>query len=145
MKRMHIETGPIDVESLRQALTNPSCGAHCAFEGRVRDHHDGQVVLGLAYEAYVPLAESEGERIIEEARSRFDIVDARCSHRIGAVAIGDVAIWVGVAAAHRDAAFAACRFIVDEAKRRLPIWKKEHYRSGESAWLMPVESRSDAR
>ena len=71
------------------------------------------------------------------AGARFAILDARCVHRVGSLAIGDLAVWVGVIAAHRDAAFAACRFIIDEVKSRVPIWKNEHYADGESGWLHP--------
>src|SRR3546814_7535566 len=71
---------------------------------------------GLHYEAYAALAEAEGERVLSEALERFDILDARCVHRTGDLVIGDIAVWVGVTAAHRDAAFAACRHIIDEVR-----------------------------
>jgi molybdopterin synthase catalytic subunit len=80
---------------------------------------------------------TEGARILAEAQQRFAIVEARCAHRIGSLAIGDMAVWVGVSAGHRDAAFAACRYIIDEVKQRVPIWKNEHYADGESGWLHP--------
>ena len=89
----------------------------------------------LDYEAYVPLAEKEGDRILGEAREKFAILGARCVHRIGSLALGDLAIWVGVAAEHRGPAFEACRYIVDEAKARVPIWKKERYAGGATAWI----------
>src|SRR3546814_1125850 len=87
---------------------------------------------GLHYEAYAALAEAEGERVLSEALERFDILDARCVHRTGDLVIGDIAVWVGVTAAHRDAAFAACRHIIDEVKARVPIWKRERYAEGRS-------------
>lgn len=93
---------------------------------------------GLDYEAYATLAEREGERIIAEAKARFDVIDARCVHRVGTLTIGDLAVWVGVSAAHRGAAFDACRYIIDETKRRVPIWKREHYREGDADWLHPM-------
>lgn len=105
------------------------------FEGRVRNHNDGRPVLALDYEAFAVLAEREGARIVAEARERFDVLALACVHRIGALQIGDLAIWVGVAAAHRDAAFGACRYVIDEAKARVPIWKKEHYADGTSEWV----------
>ena len=135
---MRVATGTVDVAVLRRELMHPACGGFCAFEGWVRDTNAGEPVDGLDYEAYAELAVAEGERIIAEAVAAFDIVDARCVHRVGTLAIGDVAIWIGVAAPHRDAAFRACRYIIDEAKRRLPVWKKEHYLSGESSWVMPA-------
>lgn len=142
MKRMHVMTVPFEAAQFRRELANPACGGYCAFEGWVRDTHDGRSVEGLDYEAYVELAEGEGERIIDEARARFAIADARCVHRIGALTVGDLAIWIGVSAAHRDAAFAGCRYIIDEAKQRLPIWKKERYTSGAASWVMPAKENT---
>lgn len=137
MSRMRIADAAFDVAALRDELRHRSCGGFCAFEGWVRDTNAGAPVDGLEYEAYAELAIEEGERIIAEAVERFAIVDARCVHRTGSLAVGDLAIWIGVAAPHRDAAFRACRYIIDEAKLRLPVWKKEHYRSGDSSWVMP--------
>lgn len=138
MARFSISDTPIDIAPLRAALLDARAGAFASFEGWVRDHNEGQAVHGLRYEAYVALAEKEGERILDEALARFAVVDARCSHRIGDLAIGDMAVWVGVSAGHRDAAFTACRWILDEVKARVPIWKHEHYASGEAGWLHPT-------
>lgn len=132
--RFSVTESAIDAAVWRTALDDPRCGAYAAFEGWVRDHHDGRQVLGLHYDCYPALAESEGEAILSEALARFDIVDARCIHRIGDCAIGEMAVWVGVTAAHRDAAFAACRWIIDEVKARVPIWKRERYAGGEAHW-----------
>ncbi|MFP5373523.1 MAG: molybdenum cofactor biosynthesis protein MoaE, partial [Gammaproteobacteria bacterium] len=82
--------------------------------------------------------EAEGERILDEARARFDILDVHCVHRIGDLAIGELAVWVGATAAHRDAAFAACRFAIDQVKARVPIWKHERYAGGDAGWLHPA-------
>jgi molybdopterin synthase catalytic subunit len=128
---------PIDVAALARELADIRAGACVTFEGWVRDHNSGREVRALDYQAYTPLAQSEGEKILDEARQRFAIVAARCVHRVGALAIGDVAVWAGVSGAHRDAAFAACRYIIDEVKQRVPIWKNEHYADGESGWLHP--------
>lgn len=124
-----------DTAPLRDGLQQPGCGGFCAFEGWVRDSNEGRQVDGLSYEAYAELALAEGERIVEEAIARYGIGDACCVHRTGDLAIGDLAVWVGASAAHRDEAFRACRYIIDEIKHRLPIWKKEHYVTGESAWV----------
>lgn len=126
---------PIDVAALRETLADPGCGGYAAFEGWVRDHHEGRRVRGLEYEAYETLAMEEGCRILDEARQRFGVKRAACVHRVGALSIGDLAVWVGVSSPHRDEAFVACRYIIDELKARLPIWKKEHYVEGESAWV----------
>ena len=125
----------LDPASLMRLLPDARAGACVTFEGWVRNHNDGQPVQALDYEAYAPLAEKEGARILAEAREKFSILGAVCVHRVGALALGDMAVWVGVTAAHRGAAFDACRYIIDEAKARVPIWKKEHYAGGASAWI----------
>ena len=137
MARFRLSETPFDVAALRAELLDARVGGYASFEGWVRDHNDGRAVTGLHYEAYVAMAESEGERILDDACARFDILDARCVHRIGELAIGELAVWVGVSAAHRDAAFAACRFVIDEVKSRVPIWKHERYAEGDAGWLHP--------
>jgi molybdopterin synthase catalytic subunit len=125
----------IDPEALLAGLRDTRAGACATFEGRVRSENDGRAVEALDYEAYRPLAEKEGQKIIGEARDRFQILGALCVHRTGSLALGDLAVWVGVTAAHRAAAFEACRYIIDETKARLPIWKKERYPGGTSEWI----------
>lgn len=105
------------------------------FEGWVRNRNEGQAVSSLEYEAYPELAEKEASRILGEARVKFDLLDAVAVHRVGQLQLGEMAVWVGVTAEHRDAAFAACRYIIDETKARVPIWKKEHYITGQSQWI----------
>ena len=135
--RFRLADAPFDTAVLRARILDHRAGAFAAFEGWVRDHNQGKRVQGLHYEAYAELAEREGEAVLTEALSRFAIVDAACVHRTGELAIGDLAVWVGVAAAHRDAAFAACRWIIDEVKARVPIWKHERYAEGAANWLHP--------
>lgn len=135
---------PIDCESCKRALAQAHAGACVTFEGWVRDHQDGRDVDALDYEAYTELALAEGQRVLDEARSRFAIDTAVCVHRVGSLAIGDVAVWVGVTAPHRDAAFAACRYVIDEIKTRVPIWKKEHYADGATGWVN-AESAQDSQ
>jgi molybdopterin synthase catalytic subunit len=125
----------IDVAALRASLADPACGGYAAFEGWVRDCNEGQRVRRLEYEAYETLAVREAERIVAEALSRFGVRHAACAHRVGELAVGELAVWVGVSAPHRDEAFRACRYIIDEIKHRLPIWKKEHYLNGDSGWV----------
>ena len=126
---------PLDEPALRAELSDPACGGFAAFAGWVRDHNEGRRVRRLEYEAFEPLAIKEGERIIAEAITRFGVEHASCVHRIGALEIGETAVWVGVTARHRDEAFRACRYIIDEVKHRVPIWKKEHYENGDSGWV----------
>jgi molybdopterin synthase catalytic subunit len=120
---------------LKRELSRDAAGACVCFEGWVRDHSEGERVRELEYEAHEALAAKEGEKILAEACEKFDLETACAEHRTGRLAIGDCAVWVGVSAAHRDAAFAACRYVIDELKQRLPIWKKEHYADGHSGWI----------
>lgn len=137
MQRFQLADTPFDTANLRAELLDDRVGGYASFEGWVRDHNEGRTVHGLLYEAYAALAESEGEKIIAEALAKFAIIDARCVHRVGDLAIGELAVWVGVSSAHRDAAFAACRYIIDEVKTRVPIWKHERYVEGGAGWLHP--------
>jgi len=125
----------LDPVALGRLLGDDSCGALVTFEGRVRNHNEGRRVERLEYEGYEALAVKEGERVLGEALGRFAIRQARCVHRLGPLALGDVAVWVGVSAHHRGDAFAACRYIIDEVKDRVPIWKKEFYADGDSGWI----------
>lgn len=132
MSRFRLTTEPIPSRLLSD---HDAAGAIATFEGVVRNHNEGRPVRRLEYEAYGELALVEGERIVAEALGRFPILDAACVHRVGALAIGDAAIRVETAAAHRAEAFRACEWIVEEVKRRVPIWKKERYADGDSGWV----------
>ncbi len=117
----------VEPDALRCQVERPEAGAFLAFEGWVRNRNDGHPVTGLTYEAYPELAVTVGEQIIAEAEERFDTLVVRAAHAIGELNVGELAVWVGVSAAHRDDAFAACRYVIDELKERLPVWKREHY------------------
>lgn len=130
-----IAHAPIDLAVLRAELEDVSCGAAVFFEGRVRNHNEGKPVERLEYEVYEPLAVSEGEKIIAEAAQRWPLTRAVCVHRAGLLELGDIAVVVGVISAHRDAAYQASRYIIDEVKQRLPIWKKEYYADEEPRWV----------
>lgn len=132
---MKVISTEIDIASYSKLLVNSRAGALAGFEGWVRNHNDGHSVLQLEYEVYNPIAESEGDKIILEAKMQYDILDAYCVHRSGLLEIGDCAVWVGVSAAHRNEAFDACRYIINNIKTRLPIWKKEYYQNGDSGWV----------
>jgi molybdopterin synthase catalytic subunit len=136
-----ISPNPIDAADLARELRDPVAGACATFEGWVRNRNDGRAVVALEYETHASLAEKEGGRILEEARVKFSILKAVCAHRSGALAIGDLAVWVGVAAEHRGTAFEACRYIIDQTKLRVPIWKREHYADGTVDWVDPTERK----
>ena len=126
---------PIQPEELRKRLFDPASGAYCGFEGWIRNVNEGQSVLRLEYEACEPVAITEGTAILAEAAREFPHLHAHCVHRTGLLEIGECAVWVGVSAPHRDEAFEACRYVIDQVKVRLPIWKKEHYADGHSGWV----------
>jgi molybdopterin synthase catalytic subunit len=132
---IEVTTKQIDTGDLQRSLANHAAGGYCAFEGWVRNENEGLEVERLEYEAYEPLVIAEGEKVLAEAMAQFPHLEARCVHRVGLLELGDCAVWVGVAAPHRDEAFKACRYIIDQIKVRLPIWKKEHYVNGDSGWV----------
>ena len=127
---------PIDLATLIARIESPAHGGIASFLGQVRDHHGGRTVRHLEYSSYGPMAEEECARIVAEAEARWPVRVA-LEHRVGALEIGDIAVAVAAAGAHRDEAFAACRFVIEEVKRRLPIWKKEFYRDGAVEWVEP--------
>ncbi|HTT55956.1 MAG TPA: molybdenum cofactor biosynthesis protein MoaE [Opitutaceae bacterium] len=126
---------PLDPDALRRELLDPQAGGYVSFEGWVRSRNEGREVRSLEYEAYGELAQKEGARVLAEARTRFAVLSIAAVHRVGHLRLGELAVWVGVTAEHRGAAFDACRYVIDELKKRVPIWKKEHYATGESAWM----------
>jgi len=133
--RFRLTSAPIDIAAAQRELADPAFGGYVAFEGWVRDFNEGRHVEHLEYEAFEPLALREGERILAEACERHGITHALCIHRLGDLAVGELAVWVGVSAPHREEAFRACRLVIDEVKHRVPIWKKEHYEAGDSGWV----------
>ena len=134
MSRFRFSSTAFDIDAERRALADPASGGYASFEGWVRNHNEGLPVTRLEYEAFAELAVREGERIIAEACARFGVEHAACVHRVGDLAIGELAVWVGVSARHRDEAFRACRQVVEAVKHTSPIWKQEHYVDGDSAW-----------
>ena len=145
MKGFRFSASPLNPAQLREKVLDRTSGAYVGFEGWVRDHNEGRRVQGLEYEAYEELGLKEGEKIVQDAKSRFGVTEARCVHRIGKLEIGDLAVWVGVSSPHRDAAFAACRYIIDQVKHRVPIWKKERYVDGDSGWVNCEKCAESAR
>ncbi len=122
-------------DELYQKLSNQSAGAIVVFEGWVRDHNQGKKVQSLEYQIYHELALKEGARILEEAKEKFNLHQVLSVHREGHLKLGEMAIWVGATASHRDDAFKATRYVIDEIKHRLPVWKKEHYVDEKPEWV----------
>ncbi|MBI3886743.1 MAG: ThiF family adenylyltransferase [Opitutae bacterium] len=116
-------------------LAAAGAGGFVAFDGKVRHDHAGRTVVALDYEAFDELVLAEGRALLAEATAQFGLLEARCVHRVGRLAVGDTAVWIGVAAPHRREAFEACEWILDQLKRRVPIWKKEHFADGDSGWI----------
>ncbi|MDO4895814.1 MAG: molybdenum cofactor biosynthesis protein MoaE [Moraxella sp.] len=127
---------PIDERILKTSLTHANCGALATFEGWVRNHNNARPVQKLTYYGYEQLALNQGKLLINQAKERFDIEQAVAIHRIGDLAIGDMAVWIGVVSAHRYPAFDACRWLLDAIKAQIPVWKQEFYTdSNTSLWL----------
>jgi molybdopterin synthase catalytic subunit len=124
---------PLDTAELSSRLASSHAGAFVSFEGRVRDSDGDRAVSGLDYDAYPRMCLKVGEAIVREVLP--DVIAAKCVHRVGSLRVGEVSVWVGVIAGHRDEAFRGCRHIIDEVKRRVPIWKKERYADGQSRWV----------
>jgi molybdopterin synthase catalytic subunit len=133
----HLTRDPIVLESLHASVAAPDRGGAALFAGTVRDHHAGRAVVGLEYSAYEPMAEAVAAAILAEAVARWP-VRVGLAHRIGALEIGDIAVACVAAGAHREEAFAACRYVIEEVKRRVPIWKRERYADGTEAWVNPA-------
>jgi len=116
-------------------MLSNAAGAFCAYEGWVRDTNEGKNVAELHYTAYARLAPSVARAILDEAAAKYALVDASAVHRTGVLRAGDIAVWIGATARHRGDSFLACRYLIDNLKHRLPIWKKERYADGSEAWI----------
>ncbi len=125
---------PLATAELRRSLEHRSAGAVVVFEGVVRAHHEGRRVTGLEYTAFDLLAESEWDRLGAAASAAHDVIEIAGRHRVGTLAVGDCAVWIGVAAVHRAPAFAACEWLINAIKRDVPIWKRERYGDGRVVW-----------
>jgi molybdopterin synthase catalytic subunit len=130
---------PIELAPLAAAVQSPERGAIASFLGVVRNHHGDRGVARLHYSAYGLMAEAECERIVGEAESRWQVAVA-LRHRTGRLEVGETAVAIVAASAHRDEAFAACRWVIEEVKRRVPIWKQEFYADGSVAWVDPTSA-----
>jgi molybdopterin synthase catalytic subunit len=125
---------PINLQELVDFVTDPEAGAIATFVGTTRNNNEGRKVIALDYDAYPEMAEKELVRLGDEAKRKWPICRMAILHRVGPVQITEPSVIIAVSAAHREAAFAACRFAIEEIKRAVPIWKKEVYEGGE-VWI----------
>jgi molybdopterin synthase catalytic subunit len=126
---------PIDAATLLSEAASASDGAVLLFLGVVRNHSEGREVGHLEYEAYAPMAERVMGEIALEAAARWETGTISVVHRVGRLGVGEVSVAIAVAAPHRGDAYAASRYVIDEVKHRVPVWKREGYTEGESEWL----------
>ena len=131
---LRVTDKPIDLQELVDWVTDPEAGAITIFIGTTRNNNQGRKVIALDYEAYPEMAEKELARLSGEAKKKWQICRMAIVHRIGPVQITEPSVMIAVSAAHREAAFAACRFAIEEIKKTVPIWKKEVYEGGE-IWI----------
>lgn len=134
--RSAIVTRTIDADSLLGEVSANRNGASVLFVGTVRDQNDGSKVSGIDYSAYASMAERELAEIVREASSHWGTADIVVEHRIGTLEVGDASVVIAVAHPHRDEAYQASRYVIEELKKRLPIWKREHYLDGRSEWVV---------
>lgn len=132
---MHITDRPILPREFFSEPSPRSCGVVASFVGIVRDRDHGRAVKALYYDCYRSMAEKVMRAIVEEARNRWEVEKVQVSHRVGPLGIGDVAVVISVSAAHRAPAFEACRFVIEEIKEKVPIWKREIFEDGTSEWV----------
>jgi molybdopterin synthase catalytic subunit len=125
----------LDAPALIRSVSHAGAGAVVTFIGTVRDEHLGRRVVALDYAAYAPMAERELQAIAEEASRRWAAARVAVAHRVGALALGESSVAIAVSHPHRGPAFDACRWVLETIKRRVPIWKREHYADGTIAWV----------
>jgi molybdopterin synthase catalytic subunit len=138
---VYLTESPLDLGELIALVQSPERGGVACFLGTVRNHHGGREVLRLEYSAYEPMVEAECARIVAEAEARWQAA-VLLRHRVGRLEIGDAAVAVVAASAHRDEAFVACRHVIEELKRRVPIWKREVYADGTVEWVGQADGRT---
>lgn len=140
MKRSAVVTRAIDESGIIEEVRSHSRGAISVFIGTVRDVNDGRDVRGIEYSAYRAMAEEELERILGEAEDRFGSVDMVVEHRVGSLELGETSVAIAAAHAHRGPAIECTQYIIEEIKKRVPIWKMEHYSDGTREWVDPARA-----
>ena len=137
MIRSAIVRDDIDIASLIGEVRSDDAGAVSVFIGTVRDTSDGRVVTRLEYEAYHAMAEAELSALVSEGAKRFDVSAIAAEHRIGELHVGELSVVIASAHRHRSAAIECTRFVIEEIKKRVPIWKREHFKDGTREWVDP--------
>ena len=135
IRTVAVSERPLDANALRESAKDSRAGAVVVFEGCARDHHEGRAVENLAYEAFVPMAIAELDKLRTEALERFGLIKCLIHHRVGEVPLTEAAVVVVTASAHRREAFEAAMWIMDRIKERVPIWKKERFTAGGEGWV----------
>jgi molybdopterin synthase catalytic subunit len=135
---------PIDSAALLAEVQRSRNGASVLFVGTVREVNDGRAVTGMEYTAYEAMAQRELERIVDEAADRFATEDVVVEHRLGSLDVGEVSVAIVAAHGHRARAFDAARYVIEELKRRVPVWKLEHYVDGTREWIDPTQQAGGA-
>ena len=126
---------PLEIERVLDEVASPAHGATVLFVGTVREMNEGSPVTGLDYSSYPGMAESELADIVREAAERWRTTDIVVEHRVGSLRIGEASVVIAVAHPHRDEAYQASRYVIEELKKRLPVWKQEHYADGRREWV----------
>jgi molybdopterin synthase catalytic subunit len=129
-----LRDSPLSVDEVRAAVADPAAGGVALFLGVVRDHDHGRGVTKLSYSVH-PTAPGELRRVAEKVAASFDVRALAVVHRVGDLAVGDLAVVAAAACAHRGQAFEACRMLIDEVKSTVPIWKHQQFTSGDSEWV----------
>lgn len=138
MIHTHVGAAVIHPGEVIERVLQPRNGGIATFLGVVRDHADGETVLGLEYSAYAAMASRELAAIAAEAARMAKGADIAAVHRIGALRVGEISVAIAVGHPHRGPAFEACRYVIEQIKARVPIWKREKYARGDSAWVDPT-------
>ena len=133
----HLTKSPISLDTLLAQVSAPERGGACVFVGTVRNAPEDGGVTAIEYAAYEEMADLELERIVHEARGRWPGAGVAVVHRLGRIPLGEASVAIAVATPHRADAFAACRFVIEEIKQRLPVWKKEYRCDGSTTWVEP--------
>jgi molybdopterin synthase catalytic subunit len=145
MSRAAIVTREISPALLIAEVKSSEFGAISVFAGTVRETNDGRSVSAIDYSAYTLMAEAELERILAETAEEFGVSAIVVEHRVGPLALGDVSVAIVAAHAHRAPALDATRFVIEEIKKRVPIWKREHYTDGSREWVDPTQATGVAK